>query len=56
MRCEAVKLALCLFGNVLRQTRFIPGRRVLVNKTLVDRLVDKRNGRVQKFGALVLIA
>ena len=27
-----------------------------MNKSLVHRLIDKRYGRVQKFGALVLVA
>lgn len=41
---------------VPRQTRFIAGRGVLVNQALVDRFVDQRNCRAQRFSAQFCIA
>ncbi len=38
--------------DVLRQPRFITGSSIFVQKPLIDSLVDDRNGRVQKLGAL----
>ena len=42
-------------GNVFGKTRLITGRRVLMNKALVHRLVYKRDRRIQEFTALLLV-
>jgi hypothetical protein len=51
--CEVDSLA--QISDVLRQTRFVTGRRILMNNAFVDRLIDRRDGRVQQFYTLGLI-
>ena len=50
-----VETRLGLLRNVLRQARFVSRSGVLVDKTFVDRLVDKGNCRTQQFITTILI-
>ena len=43
------------FRNMAGKTRFIACRRILMDQTFIDGLVDQRNRRTQRFGAQFLI-